>query len=107
MTHGFHPYPARLIPQIARKLIDMFATTKKDVVLDPYCGSETVLVEAKSKGIRSIGIDANPLASLIAKVRTTPIEPERLKEESVAVNNKIKNDLPIVETVELPSIKNS
>jgi DNA modification methylase len=40
-------------------------------VLDPFCGSGTVLVEAMAAGCGATGIDASPLAVLIAKVRTT------------------------------------
>ncbi|PKP10442.1 MAG: DNA methyltransferase [Bacteroidetes bacterium HGW-Bacteroidetes-4] len=77
-THGFHTYPAMMIPQIAQKLISDFgknATT----LLDPYCGTGTSLVEANLAGINSIGFDLNPLARLIAKVKTTPIELQTLR----------------------------
>jgi len=54
--HGIHPYPARMIPQIARKLIKLYSKPD-DIVLDPFCGSGSVLAEAN----RAIGIDINPL----------------------------------------------
>ncbi|MFN3966282.1 MAG: TRM11 family SAM-dependent methyltransferase, partial [Endomicrobiia bacterium] len=79
-THGFHTYPAMMIPQIAGRLIDMFAK-ERDVVLDPFCGSGSVLVEAKLRGLKCYGIDINPLARLIAKVKTTPIKVEYLREK--------------------------
>ncbi|MDE5421739.1 site-specific DNA-methyltransferase [Ancylomarina sp. DW003] len=77
-THGFHTYPAMMIPQIAGKLISDFGTNA-NILLDPYCGSGTSLVEASIAGINSIGFDLNPLARLIAKVKTTPIELQSLK----------------------------
>jgi len=49
------------------------------VVLDPFCGSGTVLVEAKRRGLESWGIDINPLARLIAKAKTTPIDCNQLE----------------------------
>ena len=71
-THGYHVYPAMMIPQIARAIIDEFYPKDKcELLFDPYCGSGTSLVEASLKGINSIGIDLNPLARLIAKVKTT------------------------------------
>lgn len=77
-THGFHTYPAMMIPQIAKKLIADFGTNST-TLLDPYCGTGTSLVEANIAGINSIGFDLNPLARLIAKVKTTCIELQTLK----------------------------
>lgn len=76
-THGFHTYPAMFIPQVARKLILAFSHPG-DTVLDIFCGSGTALVESKLTGRHSIGIELNPLAVLIAKVKTTPIDPQHL-----------------------------
>ncbi len=45
-------------------------------VLDPFCGSGTVLVEAMVAGRSAVGIDASPLAVLVARVRSTPLNPE-------------------------------
>jgi len=76
-THGFHPWFASFHPQVPRTFIKQF-TSQGDTVLDPFCGSGTTLVEAKLAGIESIGIDVNPLACLITKVKTTPINDEKL-----------------------------
>ena len=78
LTHGLHPYPARMIPQIARRFISEFSA-KGDIVLDPFCGSGGVLVESRLLGRNSIGIDLNPLAVILAKAKTTPIDPMVLK----------------------------
>lgn len=77
-VHGIHIYPARMIPQIANRLIRNFSKPG-DLVLDPFCGSGSVLVEALVLGRNAIGIDINPLACLIAKVKTTPLNIEKLK----------------------------
>jgi|SRR6516165_7789453 site-specific DNA-methyltransferase (cytosine-N4-specific) len=74
--HGIHPYPAKFIPQIPRKLIELFHPGDDSPVLDPFCGSGTTLVEAAEAGLPSIGIDLNPLATLIAKVKMTPVQDE-------------------------------
>jgi site-specific DNA-methyltransferase (cytosine-N4-specific) len=71
--HGIHPYPAKFIPQIPRKLIELFPPKNGTAVLDPFCGSGTTLVEAVRARYPAIGIDINPLATLIAKVKTTPL----------------------------------
>src|SRR3989344_1236566 len=81
-NHGFHTYPAMMIPQIARRLIEMYGKDKK-ILLDPFAGSGTALLEAKlhKNFKKAYGIDINPLALLISKVKTTPINPEILREE--------------------------
>jgi len=76
-THGFHSYPAMMIPQIARRLIIEYSS-EGDTLLDPFCGSGSVLVEAKLNKHNSWGIDLNPLAILIARVKTTPVDPKLL-----------------------------
>jgi DNA modification methylase len=105
-THGFHPYPARMIPQVARKLIDMYATKKDNVVIDPYCGTGTTLVESTLKGISSIGVDSNPLAVLISKVKTTLIDSSNLSKERNSILARIKEDIEKKDDVEVPKIKN-
>jgi len=74
LTHGFHNYPAMMIPQVARRLMREYKpSTGKGILLDPFCGSGTSLVEAKVHGLNAYGIDINPLARLIAHVKTNPI----------------------------------
>lgn len=66
-THCYHSYPAMMIPQVARTLIDEFSPKgKMELLFDPYMGSGTSLVEASIKGINSVGTDINPLARLIS-----------------------------------------
>jgi len=74
-VHGFHSYPARLHPLVAARLLD--ALGKKDAtILDPFCGSGTVLVEARLRGMRARGTDVNPLAIRLAtlKARSVPAQ---------------------------------
>ena len=81
-NHGFHTYPAMMIPQIAKRLIETYGKNAK-VILDPFMGSGTALLEATlhDNFKKAYGIDINPLALLISKVKTTPIEPKLLAEE--------------------------
>jgi len=74
LIHRLHPYPARFIPQIPRELIRLFGPGDGSLVLDPFCGSGTTLVEALRAGRPCVGVDLNPLAGLLAKVKTTPLD---------------------------------
>jgi len=68
-THDVHPYPAKFIPQIPANLIPRLSR-EGDVVLDPFGGSGTTAVEAVRLRRRAISLDANPLSSLIGRVKT-------------------------------------
>lgn len=70
LTHGFHSYPARLHPSIAAVVLDALATGSGDTVVDPFCGSGTTLVEARVRGLASLGVDLNPVALRVAEVKT-------------------------------------
>lgn len=71
-VHGVHPYPAKFIPQIPRQILGLLHPGDGSAVLDPFCGSGTTLVEAQVHGCPAVGIDLNPLAALIARVKTHP-----------------------------------
>ena len=73
LTHGIHPYPAKFIPQIPRTVIDALSAPG-DTVADVFCGSGTTLVEAMIAGRHAIGVDANPIAVLIARAKTARID---------------------------------
>ena len=68
-VHGFHSYPARMHPETAQRLIARL-TAPGDTVLDPFCGSGTVLVEARRLGRRGLGYDVNPLSRELCWLKT-------------------------------------
>jgi len=77
LTHNFHPYPGKFIPQIPRYIIERYSK-EEEWIMDPFCGSGTALVEAKLLRRNAIGIDINPLAVLMSKVKTTKIPENEL-----------------------------
>jgi hypothetical protein len=76
-VHGFHSYPGKLHPILARGLIERF-TRPGERILDPFCGSGTVLVESRLLGRPSIGVDANPLAVRLAEMKAAGRAEEHL-----------------------------
>jgi DNA methylase len=71
--HSLHPYPAKFISSIPRALITSLGVIPGTAILDPFCGAGTSLIVAQELGIPSIGIDLNPIACLISRVKTTPL----------------------------------
>lgn len=68
-THNCFRYPAKFHPPVAAQLIKDFAKADS-VILDPFCGSGTLNLEADLVGLRSFGIDCDPLAIFIARAKT-------------------------------------
>lgn len=104
-THGMHSYPAKLIPQIPHYFINKDHFSKRNgVVLDPFCGSGTTLVEAKLSGRNSFGVDINPLAKLLTKVKTSPLDFEKLKTLFEEIMNDILYGKTDVRSPKFPDI---
>ena len=87
-THGYHRYPAKFIPQLAYNLIRQY-TERGDVVADVFAGCGTTLVEAKIHGRISVGVDINPVATLITKVKLKAILPSTLEREFDTLQERI------------------
>jgi DNA modification methylase len=90
-THNFYRYPARFSPQFAAAAIECF-TEVGDLVLDPYMGGATAVVEALALGRNAIGNDLNSLSTFIAKAKTTPLTGR----EDLAVRNWALHVVPIL-----------
>ena len=76
---NIHPYPARFIPEIPRALISVLGCNENCVIMDPFCGSGTTLLEAQRAGYEAVGVDLNPIACLISRVKTNSLPQEFLK----------------------------
>ena len=122
-THGLHPYPARMVPQIANRLIKRYSKPY-DLILDPFCGSGTVPAEARimrsnesAKGglpRNAIGNEINTLALLLSKVKSTIYDVLKLDknvssllvkvEDNVSLNRRGKYELRIPTEKDFPNL---
>ncbi len=71
-VHGLYSYPAKFIPDIPATLIRTLSRPG-DLILDPFVGGGTTAIEALRTGRRFFGLDANPIAVHLARVRATPL----------------------------------
>ncbi|MFH1662136.1 MAG: DNA methyltransferase [Candidatus Falkowbacteria bacterium] len=88
ITHGYHRYPAKFIPQIVSRLIEKY-TKKGDLIVDPFGGCGTTLVESSVMCRPSVGVDINPVAVLITKAKKTPIDPAKIEKYFLKLKEKL------------------
>lgn len=78
-VHRLHPYKGKFIPQLVEYFLDQNTDEYKkevffhpgDIVLDPFCGSGTTLVQANEMGIHAVGIDVSAFNTLISNIKTS------------------------------------
>ncbi|MEY4935419.1 MAG: hypothetical protein RIS64_1778 [Bacteroidota bacterium] len=92
ITHGYYTYPAKFIPQLAERLIKQYSK-KGDIVIDPFMGSGTTIVESIVNQRIGIGTDINEIAYLVAKVKTTPLNSMELLIELNEIEQYLKGSL--------------
>lgn len=102
-SHSIHSYPAKLISHIPYFFLNGdFFCPKNGVVLDPFCGTGTVLLEAILNSKNALGADANPLARLITDTKVTFLDKEILTE---CLNNIIEKAQKINNPI-IPNVGN-
>lgn len=104
LTHDFHPYPAKFIPQIPKEILHRLSE-EGDWVLDPFCGSGTTLVESKLHNRNAIGIDVNPISCLISRTKTTPLNHEKRNKAEERISD-IREDIFSGESYDIPDYHN-
>src|SRR3989344_4989939 len=98
-VHRLHPYKGKFIPQLVEYFIDSHVDDFKkniyfkpgDIILDPFSGSGTTLVQANEMGMHSIGVDISSFNCMIAQVKLSDYNFLSLEEEIREINKKINN----------------
>lgn len=87
--HDWYRFVLSFPPHLVREYLQKFELKRGLTVLDPFCGTGTTLIEAKLSGVRSIGIEANPVAAFASKVKTNwRIEPSELLRHASLIAQK-------------------
>ena len=89
---SIHPFPARMAPEIARRYLG--DVPENGNVLDPMCGSGTVVRAAVEAGLQCVGTDIDPLSVLMAQVWTTPVDPSQIRAAAAEVV-ELSKSLPV------------
>ena len=92
--HDWYRFVLSYPPHLVRTYFSRFGLTQDHLVLDPFCGTGTTLVEAKKNGMRACGIEAHPMACFASRVKTNwSVEPERLVEHASEVVQRARRAL--------------
>lgn len=79
-VHGWYRFVLSYPPHLVRRYAQSFNLGVKDLLLDPFCGTGTTLVEAKKHRIPSVGCEAHPFAALVSRVKANwTIDPATLR----------------------------
>ncbi|MBR1245505.1 hypothetical protein JQ609_01025 [Bradyrhizobium sp. AUGA SZCCT0169] len=73
LTHELHLYKGKFFPRMVRALINRYVKKLDSLIVDPFVGSGTTLLEASVLSHRSIGIDVDPTSVLISNQKLAPI----------------------------------
>jgi hypothetical protein len=104
-AHGLIQYPAMMVPSMQRDILRAVISIapKAQTVLDPFVGSATALTETLATGKSFVGYDINPLAILIARVKSKPIHAELYAAAEVEVLNHLARDKRLDYEVRFPN----
>lgn len=96
-VHRLHPYKGKFIPQLVEYFLDNHTDKFKtqvyfkpnDIILDPFCGSGTALVQSNELGIHALGIDISEFNTLISNVKIGKHDLINLKKEILKITRSL------------------
>ena len=111
-VHRLHPYKGKFIPQLVEYFIDDHIDDfkkdvcfqKGDIILDPFCGSGTTLVQSNEIGIHAIGIDISRFNSLIGNVKVHKHDLFDIQKELHRITITLKNFLAERKTIDFENL---
>lgn len=95
LSHGIHKYPAKFFPELPRWLVQKYSKLG-DLILDPFMGSATTNIECLLNDRNSVGVDVDPFARFLAKVKTTSLNEQELNETNQILLEQIVSFQPIL-----------
>ena len=102
-VHEWYRFVLSFPPHLVRDYLEQFEIRGGQQVLDPFCGTGTVLVECKKHGIASIGLDAHPMASFASQVKVDwSIDPDGLIAHATGIAERARTRLQEAEIEDDP-----
>jgi DNA modification methylase len=95
-VHRLHPYRGKFIPHLPEYLLKKYFK-QDDIILDPFCGSGTTLVQCAEMGIHAVGIDVSEFAVFMANVKIGDYDRKDVVKEIKKITEKLPvgADLPV------------
>jgi hypothetical protein len=102
-AHDWYRFVLSFPPHLVREYLDRFEIADKSIVLDPFCGTGTTVVECKKQGIHSIGIEAHPLSHFAGTVKVNwSLSASKLRKTAYDISETVIQSLECQDIIDEP-----